>query len=389
MNICVISSAKLSYESGSTLYAQNFVDYLEKAGNNVYIICSELPRIINDNVKYILLDIMEHPVIDDYVVSDVKMLDSISKIVRKIVELNSHEIKFDVIHAHYATINSLAAMITKVIIGTPYLISCFGRDVFNGFDNDKRYERMVLETIGYADHVICSNDTVKEKVLSYGLLDNSKIDVLGMPVDTKVFYPKLNYKKKNKDNVINILNVVSCFSDEKGIKTTLNAVELLKLKKYNVKLYILGIDEHPENKNYIEYMNIIKRLEIDDCIIWKGQVANNEVPNWLRETDILVDSRYLGNYSSVILEALAVGKAIIASDVKGNKEFIEDNVNGILYETGNAKDLAKKIEYIIDDNLINYLEQKAKKWFENYINKYSFSEHTDKIIKIYRRVINE
>ena len=75
MNICLLPSAELSYESGSTIYANVYVNELIKKGHTVNVICSSLPRDVNDKVNYILLDVMKHPVIDDYYISDCEMMN--------------------------------------------------------------------------------------------------------------------------------------------------------------------------------------------------------------------------------------------------------------------------------------------------------------------------
>lgn len=390
MNICLLPSAKMSYESGSTLYAQNCVYFLTERGHTVYVLCSELPSSLCENAHYILLNIVEHPVIDDYIVEDYILNNSIRLIVRKIIELNDSGIKFDIIHAHYATINAMAAQIIKIFLGIPYIVSCFGRDVFNGFENDDRYKKMVLSSIAYSNHTIASNNAVLERISSFGLIDESNISILSMPVNNKIFMNNNKSRTHMNNNKFILLNVVSCLANEKGIQTTLEAVKILKSsQKYLFKLYIVGMDEHPDKRNQKKYESYIRDNCLQDNVEMIGQIPNNQIPLWLAKANVLIDSRYVGNYSSVILEALSFGKAIIASDVAGNKEFILDGYNGLLYQKGNPFDLVGKINYIWNDTKnIHILENNAKSWFDKNKKKYSFPDHASQLETIYRQIIS-
>lgn len=387
MNICIIPSAELSYESGSTLYAQNCINSLADLGHNIYVICSKLPRKTHRKVHYKLVDIMEHPVIDDYFITDFRMWDSINRITKTVLDINN-ETPIDLIHAHYATINSVAAINVKQLKGIPYVVSCFGRDVFNGFDNDKRYAKMVPQSLNNADYIIASNAAVESRILQ---LLNKNISVpvisLNMPIDTKTFFPK-NDTSIRKGS-LHILNVVSCFSEEKGILTTLQAIEKINNWGYEVSLHILGGDENPVQKNYKKYIEVIEKNNMSN-VHFEGMVTNDEVAKWLRKTDILVDSRYVGNFSSVILEALATGIPVIASNAPGNTELIQDNFNGLLYTKGDSAELAEKlVELIVSDKKPRKLSLGALTWFEKNRYRYCLEDHIIQLEKIYSSIIRQ
>jgi hypothetical protein len=80
MKICLIPSAKLSYESGSTLYAAMIANRLTELGHDVHVICSEMPKKSVEKTTFHLIDILEHPVIDDYPVSNRDLLDTMNKL---------------------------------------------------------------------------------------------------------------------------------------------------------------------------------------------------------------------------------------------------------------------------------------------------------------------
>ncbi|MBO5484006.1 MAG: glycosyltransferase family 4 protein [Lachnospiraceae bacterium] len=379
MNICLLPSAELSYESGSTIYANLYIDELIKNGHTVNVICSSLPGNVNKQANYILLDIMKHPVIDDYYISNDVMMDSVLKIYRCLCELN-HNRKIDIIHAHYATINSMAALLYKVMVGTPYVISCFGRDVFNGSMNDDRYYRMCKVTIEYADYIICSNCDVMNRVIEMSHDSVSKTSVLPMPLEDVFFIQK---RKRKIGNEIRILSVVSCMSQEKGIQVTLEALKCLIDDGFNTILYIVGVDDNPEQKNIIRWKEMSRKLKVDSFVKWIGAEKHSNVAHWIDETDILIDSRYVGNFSSIVLEGIAKGTVIIASDVKGNRELITCD-NGLLYKVYEKDDLYKKVKKIISNEELRQLCMKnCNKWITQNGEKYKVSEHIKDVEDIY------
>jgi glycosyltransferase involved in cell wall biosynthesis len=63
------------------------------------------------------------------------------------------------------------------------------------------------------------------------------------------------------------------------------------------------------------------------------------------------------------LEAMAMGKAIVASDVGGHKELIKHNLNGLLFRAGNFKTLAASLnQLLIDTELCQRLQSESLKW---------------------------
>ena len=80
---------------------------------------------------------------------------------------------------------------------------------------------------------------------------------------------------------------------------------------------------------------------------WKGVKSNEEILTILQHSDALImGSIWPENAPLVISEAHAVGCPVIAPRIGGIPELIENQENGLLYEAGNIKDLAKKIAKI-------------------------------------------
>jgi L-malate glycosyltransferase len=74
-----------------------------------------------------------------------------------------------------------------------------------------------------------------------------------------------------------------------------------------------------------------------------GQVGQRDLPRWYHMADIYISPSHVDGSSVSLLEALACGLPCLVSDIPGNKEWVEEGVNGWLFRDGDADDLAEKI----------------------------------------------
>ena len=90
---------------------------------------------------------------------------------------------------------------------------------------------------------------------------------------------------------------------------------------------------------------------------------------------------------NALLEAASSSLPIVASKIGGNVDIIEDNYNGLLFESGNAKKLTKKIITLIKDKkLQKRLSKNARKTVEK---KFSLDSVCNEYIKLYHLLINK
>jgi len=186
--------------------------------------------------------------------------------------------------------------------------------------------------------------------------------------------PKNCLSEKNELNI----GIVSRISYEKGIDILLKALPFVK--NFH-KLMIVG-----DGKEYKkEILDLANELKINDKIVWAGKQPREKIFDFYKKMDVvLIPSRFEGFGLSAI-EAMSCGKIVIASNVDGLKEIIENGINGFLFEKENEKDLANKINYVIEnfDKLEN-IRIKAK---ETVKNKFSFCKYKKKINDLYEAVL--
>lgn len=168
----------------------------------------------------------------------------------------------------------------------------------------------------------------KIKVIHNGIIDKNE---------------RINRSKKNVNKFINILFIGS-ISEWKGLHVLIEAISLLKYNYVLLNIYIAGpfLDEN--------YKQEIKRLakKVPYKINYLGKVNNTK--RVMENMDILVHcSIEKDPFPTVVLEGLATGMAVIASSAGGAKEVIKEMDTGLLHAPGNYKELAKKLQILIDN----------------------------------------
>jgi glycosyltransferase involved in cell wall biosynthesis len=139
---------------------------------------------------------------------------------------------------------------------------------------------------------------------------------------------------------------------DKGVLEFIEAIKILKSKYENVEFQILG-EVSATNKTAITRDEL--NVWIDKKLIHYLGTTDN-VQDIISKVDCVVLPSYREGTPRSLLEAAAMSKPIVTTDVVGCKEVVDDRINGYLCEAKNAYDLAKKMEMII--NLSNE-ERKA------------------------------
>jgi len=131
----------------------------------------------------------------------------------------------------------------------------------------------------------------------------------------------------------------------KGYEVFLNAAKNVVAKHPNARFLIVGEQEDPEYLGKLK--NLASELNIEPNVIWYGSVENPY--RLLSVFDVAVLSSYSESFSNSVLEYAAFGLPIVASNVGGMKEIIQDGESGFLVPSGDPEQLAEKINTLLED----------------------------------------
>jgi len=136
-------------------------------------------------------------------------------------------------------------------------------------------------------------------------------------------------------------------SPVKDIETLLKAIQLLKIKRINFKLEIVG----PGERDYLTLLNhMVKRFGLEDEVRFLPAIYDvREKIKKLDSCSVFVLPSLREGMPQSLIEAMARERIVIGSDNMGNKDLIEHGKNGYLFEIGDARALAKYLEKALSE----------------------------------------
>lgn len=242
---------------------------------------------------------------------------------RKIYE----DFKPDITHTGYVWQVGILASHANV---HPHLSMVWGSDIL--IEPDKRwyFKKIVKKVMLQADHIQCDAEFVKKKIIIDYSVSAEKITVFPWGIDLHLFIPTDKFKARKilnlkEDEFIIIFNR----SLEKiyGIEYLLKGFKDFAEGKPNVRLLILSTGTL-QNKllNYLSVNNLVNK------VTFIGTVKNNKLPMYLGASDVYISTSLSDGTSLSLLEAMAIGKPVIVTDLPSIKEWVNDK-NGIIIPT--------------------------------------------------------
>ncbi len=392
MKIVIIPSADLLYNSGSVIYAKILFEYLLNEGHDVCMIGACIPNDIDARYKEkikVKKNLLSHPIVDDRIIDNMQYFKMGSDILEALIEINKEWGKIDIINAHYASINSYAAVLFGEFVKTSIIVSSFGRDINIGYDSCDLMKKMIEYSYKKADKIIVPDLMIKKKILkSFSSINADKIENCPMPVDEKIYLKGTLIKCKSDNIIISTIN--SCFKSDKGIDCIILAFSKVVKKFPKCKLFIAGQDDNEEKNNYLRLKKLIEQLHMEKKVFFTNFLSRINVGRLLDITDIFIDARINGNFSSVLIEAEFKHKPIIASNNEMSKRIIEDGKNGVLFKNGNVNDLEQKIvKLLVNTKWKERLIDGTKLWCANEGKEYEVDICMKKMIEIFKKIVKQ
>ena len=172
---------------------------------------------------------------------------------------------------------------------------------------------------------------------------------------------------------------VGGLSKVKGIDTLLNAVPIIRKKILNLCVYIAG--SGPEENKLKE---LVKELNIEENVNFLGYISENEKYSYYKSADVCVFPSRYEPFGIVLLEAMACGKPVVASNVGGIPFFVEEGKAGLLFESGNVEDLADKIMTILKNE---ELREKMGEAGRERAKEFTWDKVAERTVEVYKEIL--
>lgn len=278
--------------------------------------------------------------------------------------IKDYQIHFDLIHAHFLYSSGYVGVRLKDIFDVPLVVTGHGYDVYELPHRDKNWRNIIKTVLEKADEITTVSQSNKEMLVALG---RNHVSIIRNGYDPKRFFPRNMSSARsmlgippNQKVIVSIGNLVKV----KGHQYLIDAINLIVKQSSNVVCYIVGGGAlMPMLKTQIMKFGLSKHVFL------VGAKPHSEIPLWLNSADCFVLPSLNESMGTVLVEALACGIPVVASDVGGVKEIICDENIGYLCQPMDAENLSESIRSALQ-----------KKWDREQIVEYSQPYSLDSIV---------
>ncbi len=395
MKVLHVLDHSLPHLSGYAIRSHNILSYQIKNGIEVYALTSPKHGNISKAEKFNQVTYkrtnLNYKLNISYLNEFYIMLNLFMEIHK-----NISLIKPDIIHAHSPLLNGWPSYYTAKYIRIPFIyeIRAFWEDaaVDHGTttENSFRYrltKQAETRLAKSAAVVVTLSETMKKELSNRGVIPE-KIEVIPNAVNIKKFNPIPPSKElENKYDLRGKINIgfIGSFYHYEGIDLLVKAFEEIRKLKENVVLMLIGDGFELDN-----IKKLVKKSPFSKDIKILGRIPHELIQEYYSLIDIMVFPRRKLRLTELVcplkpLEAMAMQKAVIGSNVGGIKEFIVHERNGLLFEAGNIQHLVQQLLLIIEnEEFRNKLKVQARK---DVIERFCWSVVVKKYLKIYEHAL--
>ena len=294
---------------------------------------------------------------------------------KRLIEVIEKE-KPDIIHAHSPCLNGIAAInaAKKFSIPVVYEMRASWEDaaVEHGTttEGSLRYRlTRALETFVFKRvngiTTICNG--LKKDITSRNI-GETPIQVIPNAVNADEFMEHTadikNLRKQYNLGQSYVAGFIGSFYAYEGLDLLIDAMHEMSRSELDVKALLVGGGPDED-----KLRNQVKRLGLEDKVIFTGRVPHDQVDRYYDLIDVLVYPRVSARLTDIVtplkpLEAMAMGKVFIASDVGGHVEIVPERLHSVLFKAGSIEALVNALE----DSIANKpLKALFSGWARNYV----------------------
>lgn len=327
-----------------------WIDRLSLEGMDVHVICSEGPDVNNLRSQGYKIKTIE-------IVRRISLLKNIISII-KIFRYVKKE-KFDIVHVH-TPIASILGRIAARLAGVPLII--YTAHGFYFHDDMQQWKRKIIINLEKFIGRLCTDliFTVSyedmQTAIKEGIISKSRIYHVSNGINLTRFNSNIQFdltRKRDEFKIISgekVVGFIGRIVKEKGILDLIHAYKMIFDKLPEVKLLLIGDnrakDRDTTAKN--EILELIAEYGLQDNIIFTGH--RTDINELLMTMDVFVLPSYREGLPLSVMEAMAMGKPVVATNIRGCREEVKDGENGYLVPVRNPEKMAQAILKILKDD---------------------------------------
>jgi len=259
--------------------------------------------------------------------------------------------KYDVIHCQFGPVGNKLIFLKDILPRIKFLTTFHGYDIRLGLEKGNGIYKDLFRKVDYIVS-ICNYNT--HRLLQLGCLSN-KIIYHPNGININSFRSSKGLQNRGYFVITTVARLVK----EKNILFALEVISSLKKENsYKFKYYLIG-------NGYLkdEVERRIKKLNLEESVILFGALSNDEIKEKLNETDIFFLPSKQEAFPTVLLEAQAMGVPVVAANIGGVSETLQDGVTGYLLSSYALQEAKSKIDNLLQDEVLKIKMGKSGRRF--------------------------
>ncbi len=301
--------------------------------------------------------------------------------------------RFYIVHAHSAKMEFFGQLAARLSL-TPIVLYTNHGMIFRS--DMPKLKRSVLKLMArfsgvISDHIFSQSEEDINHAISHNIYPQKKLSYLGNGIDITNFdmkrFPKESLERIKLDLGIPtdgiVIGIVARFVKEKGYPEFFSAARMLRKIHENVFFLCVGNDVKNE-RDPVDF-NVLDEWGLEESFtILKSQ---KDMPRLYAVMDIVVLPSFREGFPRTLMEAAAMSKPTVASDISGCREAVMHDVNGLLFSVGDACELAESVDKILTDR--QRYTRYAKKGRELAETNFDQRKVVDRLLEVYGTLLKK
>ncbi|RLF39565.1 MAG: hypothetical protein DRN00_01540, partial [Thermoplasmata archaeon] len=188
-----------------------------------------------------------------------------------------------------------------------------------------------------------------------------RVSFVPLGVDATVFRPLVENVQELKESIIEnaekkVILFVGRLNPVKDLPTLFKAFKMLSRERDDLALLVIG-----SGVEETRYREMVEQMGIADKVFFLGFVPHDNLPVYYNIADVYVLPSLWEEWSNTIMEAMACGVPVVATNVGANPYLIKDGETGFLVPPREPRALAEKIAFVLDNpELVKEIARKAR-----------------------------
>jgi teichuronic acid biosynthesis glycosyltransferase TuaC len=277
---------------------------------------------------------------------------------------------FDLIDAHYFYPDGVAALMLGKALGKPVVITARGTDI-NLIPRYRLPRAMIRYAAREAAGIIAVSQALKDGLVALGI-PMSNVRVLRNGVDLDIFRPMCRSDARTRLGLRErTLLSVGHLIERKGHDLVISALPALP------KHFLLVVGEGPERP---ALERLATKLGVADRVRFLGQIAYEALPEVYSAADALVLGSSREGWPNVLLEAMACGTPVVASNIWGNPEVVAQPEAGELMSQRTTSGVVAAVEKL-------FQSPRDRAATRRYAEGFSWDETTEGQIQLFSEIL--